>query len=126
MLMKRPLLVGMMGLAALCANAQTTAETAKDLIASGENTFTQDEAKETTVYFKYTAPSDGKGQLLTITKNNESGGGSFTASVDGTTGNTLPYISADNGMTTIIPVKAGRPYTSLRASTPRNSNSRLR
>ena len=51
--MKRPLLVGMMGLAALCANAQTTAETAKDLIASGENTFTQDEAKETTVYFKY-------------------------------------------------------------------------
>lgn len=108
MLMKRPLLVGMMGLAALCANAQTTAETAKDLIASGENTFTQDEAKETTVYFKYTAPSDGKGQLLTITKNNESGGGSFTASVDGTTGNTLPYISADNGMTTIIPVKAGQ------------------
>ena len=106
--MKRPLLVGMMGLAALCANAQTTAETAKDLIASGENTFTQDEAKETTVYFKYTAPSDGKGQLLTITKNNESGGGSFTASVDGTTGNTLPYISADNGMTTIIPVKAGQ------------------
>lgn len=52
MLMKRPLLVGMMGLAALCANAQTTAETAKDLIASGANTFTQDEAKETTVYFK--------------------------------------------------------------------------
>lgn len=108
MLMKRPLLVGMMGLAALCANAQTSADTALDLVASGENIFTQDEAKETAVYFKYTAPADGKGQLLTITKNNESGGGSFTASVDGTTGNTLPYMSEDNGMTTIIPVKAGQ------------------
>ena len=46
MLMKRPLLVGMMGLAALCANAQTSADTALDLVASGENIFTQDEAKK--------------------------------------------------------------------------------
>ena len=41
--MKRPLLFGAMGLAALCANAQTTVETAQ-VVTEGNNSYVQAEA----------------------------------------------------------------------------------
>ena len=47
MLMKRPLLFGAMGLAALCANAQTTVETAQE-VTEGNNSYVQAEASNAT------------------------------------------------------------------------------
>ena len=77
MLMKRPLLFGAMGLAALCANAQTTVETAQE-VTEGNNSYVQAEASYATLYFKYTANAD---QLLYINKDFN---GSFLPTTDGT------------------------------------------
>lgn len=106
--MKRPLLIGMMGLAALYASAQTTVETALDL-KTGENSYTQDEASYAQVYFKYTAP-EGESQLLYISTDVNSGGGSFAASTTGSTqsqGDIVPICSTASG-DKVIPVKAGQ------------------
>lgn len=101
--MKRPLLFSAMGLAALCANAQTTVEDAQ-IITTGENSYKLTETSSTysTLYFKYTADSD---QLLTITKNFQ---GSFSPTTDGTSETTIPYITANNGSDLIIPVHKGQ------------------
>lgn len=99
--MKRPLLFGAMGLAALCANAQTTVETAQDLNI-GANSCSQATATRATFYFKYTADCD---QLLTIERNFM---GSITPTTDGTSSTTIPYITSNNGTTETIPVKKGQ------------------
>ncbi len=106
--MKRPLLIGMMGLAALYANAQTTVDTALDL-KTGENSYTQSEASYAQVYFKYTAP-EGESQLLYITTDVNTGGGSFAASTTGSTysqDDIVPICTNANG-DKVVPVKAGQ------------------
>lgn len=100
MLMKRPLLIGAMGLAALCANAQTTVETAQ-VVTEGSNSYTQAEASYATLYFKYTADTD---QLLYI---NKEFSGSFLPTTDGTSSSVITYVSENNGNTMVVPVKAG-------------------
>lgn len=101
MLMKRPLLIGAMGLVALCANAQTTVETAQ-VVNEGNNSYTQAEASYATLYFKYTADAD---QLLYLSKNFN---GSFLPTTDGTSNSVITYVSENNGSTMVVPVKAGQ------------------
>ena len=101
MLMKRPLLFGAMGLAALCANAQTTVETAQE-VTEGNNSYVQAEASYATLYFKYTADAD---QLLYINKDFN---GSFLPTTDGTSSNVISCVNENNGNTIIVPVKAGQ------------------
>lgn len=101
MLMKRPLLIGAMGLAALYANAQTTVETAQ-VVTEGSNNYTQAEASYATLYFKYTADAD---QLLYI---NKEFSGSFLPTTDGTSSSVITYVSENNGNTMVVPVKAGQ------------------
>lgn len=99
--MKRPLLIGAMGLVALCANAQTTVETAQ-VVKEGENSYVQADASYATLYFKYTADAD---QLLYISKEFN---GSFLPTTDGTSNTVVTYASENNGNTMVIPVKAGQ------------------
>ena len=99
--MKRPLLFGAMGLAALCANAQTTVETAQE-VTEGNNSYVQAEASYATLYFKYTADAD---QLLYINKDFN---GSFLPTTDGTSSNVISCVNENNGNTIIVPVKAGQ------------------
>lgn len=99
--MKRPLLFGAMGLAALCANAQTTVETAQE-VTEGNNSYVQAEASYATLYFKYTADAD---QLLYINKDFN---GSFLPTTDGTSSNVITYANENNGKTMVVPVKAGQ------------------
>lgn len=106
--MKKPLLIGMMGLAALYANAQTTVDTALDL-KTGENSYTQTEASYAQVYFKYTAP-EGESQLLYITTDVNTGGGSFAASTTGSTSSQDDIVSICTNANgdKVVPVKAGQ------------------
>lgn len=99
--MKRPLLIGALGLVALCANAQKTLEDAPN-IQMGDTEYARGESTYGTLYFKYTADSD---QLLTITKNIQ---GSFLPTEDGTSNTTIAYVSANNGSELVIPVKKGQ------------------
>ncbi len=106
--MKRPLLIGMMGLASIYASAQTTVETALDL-KTGENSYIQDEASYAQIYFKYTAP-ENESQLLYISTDANTGGGSFAASTTGSTqsqADIVPICSTSNG-DKVVPVKAGQ------------------
>ena len=99
--MKRPLLIGALGLVALCANAQKTLEDAPN-IQMGDTEYARGESTYGTLYFKYTADSD---QLLTITKNFQ---GSFLPTEDGTSNTAIAYVSANNGSELVIPVKKGQ------------------
>lgn len=107
--MKKELLIGLMGLTSVQMNAQATAETAKEVSLTEANIYSPESTgSQTYGYFKYTAP-EGKGVLLTISK--ESGNyTSFQLNLSGSTTdyNTLSGLTKNGGSSTVYPIKGGQ------------------
>lgn len=103
--MKKLLLLICMLTVGLCTWAQTSVETALDLVV-GTNSYDLGESgSNTSIYYKYTAPSD-QGQLLTLTLSDQSV--SVSVSEDGTYNTYLNSITLENGTKRIYPVKKGQ------------------
>lgn len=103
--MKKYLLFLCLSVIGLCTTAQTSIETAADLV-MGLNSYDFGQTgSNNTAYFKYKAPAE-EGQLLTI--NTENTSTSVSVSEDGTYATAISNITLNNGSKRIYPIKKGQ------------------